>query len=135
MGKFCKYCGNKLSGNDKFCQNCGASVEKEVQAVNNDLENNTQNNNINNNMQNNDVNNQVKTNSSAIGSLVCSLIGIFIAGVAMGVVAISLGVAAKKHIKIFQNEKGEGLATAGIVIGIIDIVFVYIGRIINALIS
>ena len=30
---FCKYCGNQLPENAKFCSSCGAKVDEEVQAV------------------------------------------------------------------------------------------------------
>ena len=51
----------------------------------------------------------------------------------MGVIAICLGVTAKKHMEVFKNEKGGGLATAAIIIGIIDIVFSIIGSIFNVI--
>gem|GEM_PF-5064484 len=53
----------------------------------------------------------------AIGALVCSLIGILIAGIIFGTIGLFLGISAKGW-----GYRG-GLATAAVVIGIIDIVF------------
>lgn len=55
-------------------------------------------------------------NGKAVASFVCALIGFFIAGIILGIIAISLGSAALK------NPRLKGLAIAGIIIGIIDII-------------
>lgn len=148
MEKFCKYCGEKLNEGDKFCQKCGSKTEeiKEIEEVakveniekntiptNNNVNSNT-NTNTNNNVQNNDVDSVKGTNPSAIAGFVCSLVGLLIFGVIMGIIAICLGITAKKHIEVFKNEKGGGLATAAVIIGIIDVVFSIIGSIFNAMI-
>ena len=130
MERTCKFCGKTINEGDKFCQGCGASVENEVvqQTVNNNAQTNTSTN-----PQFNQTNNNAgKTNPSAVGGFVCSLVGLFVAGILLGILAICLGVSAKKHIKIFENEKGKGLATAAIVIGIIDIAGAIIMTILNA---
>ena len=119
MEKFCKKCGNQLNGEYKFCTKCGESTQENI----------TTSNNINNNVQNDYMNSHNGTSPTAIASLVCSLVGLFLWGVVLGIVAICLGLSAKNHIKIFKNEKGEGLATAGLIIGIIDVVFALIGSI------
>lgn len=137
MGKFCKYCGSELNEGSKFCQKCGAKIEEIVEnndpikTVGNESNNNTINNNTTNNIKNDDVNGENKTNPAAVASLVCSLVGLIIAGLPLGIVAICLSVAAKKHIKVFPNEKGSGMATAGLVIGIIDVVFTSLWTIIK----
>lgn len=123
MEKVCKKCGNKLNEEDKFCQQCGSNVEES---------NITSNNNVqSDNNQNDAVNTKSGYNPSAIGGFVCSLVGLIIFGIVMGIIAISLGIAAKQHFKVFTNEKGEGLAIAAIIIGCIDIVFPIISIIIN----
>ena len=132
MGKFCKYCGSELNEGSKFCQKCGAKIEEIIE--NNDpiktVENGLNNNQANENKRD-DVNGETKTNPAAVASLVCSLVGLIIVGLPLGIVAICLSVAAKKHIKVFPNEKGSGMATAGLVIGIIDVVFTSIWTIMN----
>lgn len=111
MEKTCKACGKVINEGDKFCQACGAKIENEVVQET-----------VENNVQNNTSNKKETTNGLAIAGFVCSLVGLFILGIWLGILAICFGVSAKKHIKLFENEKGNGLATAAIVIGIIDIV-------------
>ena len=129
MGKFCKYCGSELNEGSKFCQKCGAKIEEiienndPIKTVENGLNNNPVNNNQTNENKRDDVNGETKTNPAAVASVVCSLVGLIIAGLPLGIVAICLSVAAKIHIKVIPNEKGSGMATAGLVIGIIDVVF------------
>ena len=120
MGRFCKYCGSELNDGTKFCPKCGAKIEEIIE-----------NNNQTNENKRDDVTGETKTNPAAVASLVCSLVGLIIAGLPLGIVAICLSVAAKKHIKVFPNEKGSGMATAGLVIGIIDVVFTSIWTIIR----
>ena len=129
MEKYCMHCGGKIAEGEKFCQNCGSSVEEaKVEPVNNVEQTTVQYNGVDN-MQGN-VNAPKKTNGLAIASLVCSLVGLIVFGVIMGILAISFGVTAKKRMQILSNEGGKGLATAGIVIGIIDIVFALIGTVV-----
>ena len=121
MSKYCIYCGKELSDNTKYCANCGK---------------NTESNNITENNQNVNTANQgeAKTNGQAIASFVLSIVGLFIFGLICGILALSMGVTSLKHIKAFPNEKGKGLAIAGIVIGSIDCVFVLLGTILNAIV-
>ena len=63
-----------------------------------------------------------KYNGMAIASFCCSLGGLVVAGIIMGILAIIFAAYAKKRFKQFPQEKGKGLATAGLVIGIIDVV-------------
>ena len=58
----------------------------------------------------------------AIASLVCSLVGFFLFGIILGILGIVFGGCAKARMKSSGNRTGSGMATAGIVIGIIDIV-------------
>lgn len=53
----------------------------------------------------------------AIASLVCSLVGLLFYGIIMGIISIIFGV-------IGLESKRSGLATAGLIIGIIDVVVV-----------
>ena len=63
---------------------------------------------------------------AATGSLVCGIIGLIVFGLILGIVAIVMSMNAKK-----QGYKG-GKATAGLVLGIIDIVGWAFGLIILA---
>lgn len=128
MDGFCKYCGQPISSEQKFCTNCGAE-------------------NVLNEDKKSDIGpvtytsgNEKKTegseaektnNKNAIIGFVCSIIGLFIAGFVMGFVAIGLGASVLKHNKVFGVNEGKGLAIAGIVIGILDIVFVMFGMVVR----
>ena len=65
---------------------------------------------------------EVKTNSNAIISLILSILSFFIPviGFILAIVSIILSFKAKKTIKE-TNEEGKGLATAGLIVGIISI--------------
>lgn len=68
---------------------------------------------------NNDYNNQLPVkqpgDGKATGSLVCGIISLFFAGIILGIVAIVMGMQAKKEGFV------GGKATAGIVLGVIGI--------------
>jgi hypothetical protein len=54
---------------------------------------------------------------------VCGIVGLLLCGVVLGPVAIYLGIQAKKEIRSSDGRlKGEGLATAGIVMGVIALI-------------
>lgn len=126
---YCSNCGNKLNTKDNFCPECGKDTGKQIveSEVKNEIENKIQNEVQkevvvqNDFTQDNDMD-KPKTNAAAVGGFVCSLVGLFIFGIVLGIISISLGVSAKNHMKIFKNEKGDGLATTAIILGIIDIV-------------
>ena len=86
MGKFCKYCGSELNDETKFCPKCGAKIEEiienndPIKPVENGLNNNPVNNNQTNENKRDDVTGETKTNPAAVASLVCSLVGLIIAG-------------------------------------------------------
>lgn len=63
-----------------------------------------------------------KTSGKAIASLVCGIIGLLVAGIILGIVAVVLGVVAKREIDADPQLKGDGLAIAGIVVGAIAFV-------------
>ena len=64
-----------------------------------------------------------KTSGKAIGSLICGIIGLFFCGLILGLIAISLANNAKKDIAVSGGAiGGQGLATAGFVLGIIGVV-------------
>ena len=65
-----------------------------------------------------------KTSGKAIAALVCGLVGILCFGIILGVVALVLGLSAKKEIESSGGQlTGGGMATAGIVLGVIGIAF------------
>ena len=107
---FCKNCGNRLNPGEGFCSKCGAKVEDGASQ-----------NNTAGGYQVHDSK-AGKYNTMAILSVVFGVLGFFVAGLLCGILAISMSVSAKNHIKSFPEEKGENLATIGLIIGIIDVV-------------
>ena len=65
-----------------------------------------------------------KTNGMAIAGFVCSLVGLFLFGFILGVLAIIFSaIGLGKINKEPSKWKGRGLAIAGLIVGIIDIAF------------
>lgn len=56
-------------------------------------------------------------------ALICGIVGLLFCGVVLGPLAISKASAAKQAIAKDPTLSGEGLATAGMVLGILDLVF------------
>jgi len=138
MESFCKNCGAAISSDDKFCESCGAKnpdynggneVSSNTATVN--TVESTNNQYTAQNFNNNTQTTGKKTSGLAIGSLVCSLVGLLVAGMALGIVAICLSIAAKNRMKTYPNEGGKGMATAGLVIGIIDVAFALLWTVIR----
>jgi putative exporter of polyketide antibiotics len=71
------------------------------------------------------------TNKKAIWSLVLGLLGLFCCGFFTGIPAVILANMAKKEIPA-RGEGGAGLATAGLVLGIIAIIWGVISVILAA---
>jgi hypothetical protein len=64
-----------------------------------------------------------KTNAKdAVQALTFGIIGLFICGVIFGPIAISKANSAKQQIRSDPTLGGEGMATAGLVMGIIDLI-------------
>lgn len=73
---------------------------------------------------------QKKTDGYAITALVTGLAGLFLFGIILGPIAVVFGVLAKKRIKESSGTlAGEGMATAGFILGIVDAAwfFVWLG--------
>lgn len=123
MEKYCTYCGTKMNETDKFCPNCGADsgLGAKVEQNNNVI----QQPNINNQQAN--YNNVVqggtkKVNGLAVTSFVCSMVGIVVFGLIMGILAVCFGAVGLSRTKYFPEETGKGFAIAGIIVGIIEII-------------
>ncbi|MFA5781374.1 MAG: DUF4190 domain-containing protein, partial [Bacteroidales bacterium] len=64
-----------------------------------------------------------KTNGSALTGFILSLVGLFLFGFILGVLAIIFSAIGLGKIKKDSSKwKGKGLAIAGLIIGIIDII-------------
>ncbi len=63
---------------------------------------------------------EIGTNKKAIWSLVSGIVGLFIFGIGLGPAAIVLSFQAKKEM-LESGEKGQGLAMAGAIIGVLAV--------------
>lgn len=63
-----------------------------------------------------------RTSGKAIASLVLGIISLFLFGVIAGVLAIIFGVQARNQTEADPTVGGRGLATAGMILGIIGVV-------------
>ena len=64
-----------------------------------------------------------KINTLCMASFICSLVGLLVAGLPLGIAAIITGGIGLSKYNV-QSEKGKWMAIAGIVVGAIDIVAV-----------
>lgn len=129
MEKYCRNCGTKINETDKFCQNCGTEQNSNV----------IQQQNVNNQQPNNNVvqGGTKKVNGLAVASFVCSMVGIVVFGIIMGILAICFGAVSLNRTKYFPEETGKGFAVAGIVVGIIEVIIMiwYISNVRSTLLS
>ena len=62
----------------------------------------------------------------AVAAFVVSLVGLACAGIVLGPVAIVLASIALNNMKRTGITRGKGLAVAGLVIGIVDLLFFFV---------
>lgn len=74
------------------------------------------------------------TSGEAIASLVCAIVGFFTFGIILGPIAIVLARTARRKIKEDPELEGDGIATAGLVIGIIDTALWVVGIIVGIIV-
>lgn len=115
---FCSNCGHKLNEGEVFCPNCGQKKEDST-----NLGSSNQSTVNGSGVVNSKAG---TTNTMAILSLVFSVLGLLIAGLPLGIISVCFGATALNHLKSFPEEKGKGLAIAGIAIGAFDIIAVVI---------
>jgi hypothetical protein len=95
---FCRICGEPLAGAN-FCPRCGAAADAVRPA-------------------------SEGTSGNAIASLVLGIVGLVIFPVVPSILAIVLGRSAKRDIRERPGLSGEGLATAGIVLGWVGVALI-----------
>ena len=74
---------------------------------------------------------QRKQNSMALTSFIIALVGLLVAGLPCGIVAIVLGIVGLVKFDA-TKEKGKGFAITGLVVGVIDVIAVVLNIIIQA---
>ena len=94
---YCSKCGNKVNENDKFCTKCGNACIEQERTFNNE--------NIN------QFNTSNSTNSMALPSLICSIVGLFVFGIPLGIISLILGIMDKieewneEQKKVFKEKQ------------------------------
>ncbi len=85
-------CGEKLTPNAQFCSKCGHNMRT--------------------------YNNDSKTNPLALTGFICSIVGLIVLPLILGIVSIVLGIIVKSQDNI--NAKSRKQSTVAIVLGVID---------------
>lgn len=126
----CPSCGTELNNNETFCTNCGKRVDGAIDTPTGVESSNTNTENkVEQPVQQATqpvAANTTKYNSTVITGFVISIISIFIISIILGPVGAILSAIGLKQVSE-TNEKGKGLAIAGIIIGIAVIVIMVIG--------
>lgn len=115
QAKFCGTCGVQLPAAGGFCGACGAGNDSQVlipDSITGEAPQVQSNNN----------------NKKAIWSLGAGILGLVISSLLLGGVAIYLSRTAKKEI-IISGESGNGMATAGLILGILSVVSIILWKI------
>ena len=102
---FCPKCGKEMADDSKYCSACGAQFEVAQPAV-----------------QTNGASKADKKCKQAKSSFIMAIVGLIIAGIICGTYAFVTGIQALKEIKADKELSGKGMAIAGIVLGLLDIV-------------
>ncbi len=110
--KACPFCAEKIKASAVKCRYCGQILDQELKVT----------------LEAGRPKGEVKEANEA---LIMSIIGLFCFGIILGPIAISKGTKALNIIKGDPGYTGKGKATAGIVIGIIDLVGWLLGIIIR----
>ena len=103
---FCRICGYELPENAQFCSRCGTHVETSEFVPTAEESTPAE---------------PAKYSGKAIAGFVIALVGIMISAIPCGIIGIVFSVLGKKET-VELNKKGKGLAIAGLVISILDIV-------------
>ncbi len=124
----CKFCGQAINDGDKFCSFCGAPVNEQTTETNADIDAKVDDNNSNKDdaikddtividTPKQDIQNR-KFSAFSIAGFIVSLIGIFCFAIICGSIGLVLSGIGLGEAKI---KRGKGLAIAGLVIGILDV--------------
>ncbi len=133
----CPNCGTELTNNETFCTNCGKRVDGAIETPTGVESSNTNTENkVEQPVQQTEqpvqqteqptAANTAKYNGVVISGFVIAIISIFIFSIVLGPIAAVLSAIGLKQVNE-TNEKGKGLAIAGIIIGIAVIIIMVIG--------
>ena len=107
---FCSSCGARLDPAQQYCGTCGTPVGGPVPGSLASVPPAAR-----------------QTSSKAVVSLVLSIAGILVFPVVCSVLAIILGRQAQREIRADPRLSGDGIASAGVVLGVVGLCFVVLG--------
>lgn len=126
--KLCRKCNSSNQDFDTFCCNCGSHLDSLNESSTYDIDTGMDFSSPNLNGTNQLM--TVKTNGMAIASMVLGIVSIPLScccytGVIPGILAIIFGIISTKDIKkSLGNQKGEGMALAGLILGAVGLLLV-----------
>lgn len=103
---FCTNCGTQLVEGSKVCHNCGMRVEEDTAQTKEYIQ----------------FDNVTKFSAMAIVGFVLSLVGILVAAIPCGIIGLVFSSLGMRDAQV-RRYRGNGLAIAGLVVSIIDIIF------------
>lgn len=121
---FCSKCGKQLDESkvEAFCPYCGNKI-KEPAGVTQAYNTGSSSTSYSQGSYAQGAYIIKKNAPGAVAGLVCGVIGIFVFGIVLGIIAIVMGNGAKKKVKEHPElYTGDGMGTAAIVLGVIALV-------------
>lgn len=109
---FCPRCGHENANGELFCAMCGESLKEKPKP-----------NIFKNDQPGFYYVEDRRYSGKAIAGFILSLVGIIVAGIICGTIGIVFSILGLSEIRN-QNRRGYGLAVAGLVISIIDVIAV-----------
>ena len=121
---YCKYCGTQNSEESRYCSNCGASINANAeQTISESVVQQTAGSPVQQPTASQPI--AKKSSGKAIAGFVLSLVGLVFAGIVCGTLGLIFSALGMKETAD-KTRGGRGLAIAGLVISIIDIVIMFI---------
>ena len=114
--KACPYCGEMILAAAKKCKHCGEFLDGLTRQATQPAPLYARGGATRITQQSN------AGQGKATASLVLGLVGLIVFGVITGIIAIALGCSARNDMRAAGNYDASGTATAGIVLGIVDLI-------------